>query len=133
MRFLGRRTGVDYILVIPAITNSSKNSASCVTERFYFLRANMQKFRSLFLPFTIVATMLSLSCPGIAQVDRSGLTGTVTDPSGKLLGQTHITVVENSTQLRSVKGCQTTREDMISPSFQWGNTPSSSIIPAFRL
>ena len=31
-------------------------------------------------------------------MDRSGLTGTVTDPSGRLLGQTHITVVENSTQ-----------------------------------
>ena len=33
-------------------------------------------------------------------MDRSALTGTVTDPSGELLGQTHITVVENSTQSR---------------------------------
>jgi hypothetical protein len=35
-----------------------------------------------------------------AQVDRSGLTGTVSDPSGSVLGQTHITAVQNSTQLR---------------------------------
>ena len=63
----------------------------------------MQRFCSFFSPsvFTLFA-ILSLSCsvPCIAQVDRSGLTGTVTDPSGRLLGQTHINVVENSTQLR---------------------------------
>ena len=35
-----------------------------------------------------------------AQVDRSGLTGTVTDVSGSLLPQAHITVVENATGLR---------------------------------
>jgi hypothetical protein len=35
-----------------------------------------------------------------AQVDRSGLTGTVTDASGSLVGQTHITAVQNSTELR---------------------------------
>ena len=61
----------------------------------------MQKFCSFFSPFElIIFTILSLSCviPGIAQVDRSALNGTVTDPSGRLLGETHITVVENSTQ-----------------------------------
>jgi hypothetical protein len=35
-----------------------------------------------------------------AQVDRSGLSGTVMDPSGRLLPKAHITAVENSTQLR---------------------------------
>jgi hypothetical protein len=35
-----------------------------------------------------------------AQVDRSGLTGTITDPSGRLLPQAHVTVVENATGLR---------------------------------
>ena len=35
-----------------------------------------------------------------AQVDRSGLTGTVTDPSGRLLAGTHIRAVQNSTQLQ---------------------------------
>jgi len=34
-----------------------------------------------------------------AQVDRSGLSGTVTDPSGRLLPQAHITVAENATGL----------------------------------
>ena len=63
----------------------------------------MQTFRSFFSPSGLIAsTVLALSCagPGIAQVDRSGLTGTVTDPSGRVLGQTHVTAVENSTQLR---------------------------------
>jgi hypothetical protein len=54
-----------------------------------------------FVKITLL-TILSLSCsvPCLAQVDRSGLTGTVTDSSGRLLGQTHITAVENSTQSR---------------------------------
>ena len=63
----------------------------------------MKKFPSFFsLTVLIASTVLALPCavPGVAQVDRSGLTGTVTDPSGSLLGQTHITVVENSTQLQ---------------------------------
>jgi hypothetical protein len=33
-------------------------------------------------------------------VDRSGLSGTVTDPSGRLLPQAHVTVVQNATGLR---------------------------------
>ena len=50
----------------------------------------------------IVPALTSLSCavPIGAQVGRSALNGTVTDPSGRLLGQAHITVVENATQLR---------------------------------
>ncbi len=35
-----------------------------------------------------------------AQVDRSSLTGTVTDPSGRSFGQAQITAVDNATQLR---------------------------------
>jgi hypothetical protein len=35
-----------------------------------------------------------------AQVDRSGLAGAVTDPSGHLLPQAHVTVVESATGLR---------------------------------
>ena len=42
-----------------------------------------------------------------AQVDRSGLIGMVTDSSGRLLAATHVTAVQNSTQLR--------RETMSSP------------------
>ncbi len=63
----------------------------------------MHRFRVCFSPFTlIVSTILSVTCaiPGIAQVDRSALTGTVTDPSGGLLGRAHITAVENASQLR---------------------------------
>jgi hypothetical protein len=63
----------------------------------------MRESRSFFSSSVfIVSAILSLSfaIPGVAQVDRSALTGTVTDPSGRLLGQTHISAVENSTQLR---------------------------------
>ena len=65
--------------------------------------ANVQKIRFFFsTPAFIVLTILYLSSAvhGLAQVDRSGLTGTVTDPSGRLLGQTHIIALEISTQLR---------------------------------
>lgn len=50
----------------------------------------------------LMLATLSLTCamPAIAQVDRSSITGVVTDPSGRLLGQAHVTAVENSTQLR---------------------------------
>jgi hypothetical protein len=34
-----------------------------------------------------------------AQVDRSGLSGTVTDSSGRLLARAHVAVVENATGL----------------------------------
>ena len=63
----------------------------------------MQKTRFLFPPSVLIAsTILSLSCaiPGLAQVDRSGLSGRVTDPSGRLLRDAHITAIENATQLR---------------------------------
>ena len=44
--------------------------------------------------------MLFLAGISYAQVDRSGLSGTVTDSSGQLLPQTHIIAVQNATQLR---------------------------------
>src|ERR1700733_10808016 len=46
------------------------------------------------------AVLFSLASLCAAQVDRSGLSGTVTDPSGRLLPQAHVTVVENATGLR---------------------------------
>ncbi|HTZ59874.1 MAG TPA: TonB-dependent receptor [Acidobacteriaceae bacterium] len=61
------------------------------------------KFCSFFSPLAmIVSAVLSLFCaiPGSAQVDRAGLTGTVTDPAGRLLGQASVTAVENATQLK---------------------------------
>jgi len=46
------------------------------------------------------AVSFSLASFCAAQVDRSGLGGTVTDPSGHLLPQAHVTVVENATGMR---------------------------------
>jgi hypothetical protein len=50
--------------------------------------------------FTSAIVFLALALPGSAQVDRSALTGTVTDPAGRVLAQAHITVIESSTQLQ---------------------------------
>jgi hypothetical protein len=63
----------------------------------------MQERRTFFSPSVLVSSAilsLSVATAGFAQVDRSALTGLVTDPSGKMLGQTRIAAVENSTQLR---------------------------------
>jgi hypothetical protein len=40
------------------------------------------------------------ACAAFAQIDRSGLSGTVTDSSGRLLPQAHVTAVENANGLR---------------------------------
>ncbi len=47
-----------------------------------------------------LSAFFCLASLSAAQVDRSGLTGTVSDPSGLRLVETHITAVETSTQLR---------------------------------
>ncbi len=63
----------------------------------------MQNFRSLFSPSVLVfsaSVVFPCALPLTAQVDRSALNGTVTDPSGRRVGQVHVTAVENSTQLR---------------------------------
>src|SRR6201996_4206481 len=51
-------------------------------------------------PRLLCISMLFLAGISYAQVDRSGLSGTVTDSSGQLLPQTHIIAVQNATQLR---------------------------------
>ena len=48
----------------------------------------------------LVGTMLCLVSWSPAQVDRAGLDGTVTDPSGRVLPQAHVTAVQNLTGLR---------------------------------
>ncbi len=50
--------------------------------------------------FIEFSAVFFLAVSSFAQVDRSALSGTVTDSSGRVLPQTHITVVENATGLR---------------------------------
>lgn len=63
----------------------------------------MHKFQP-FLPasksIVTAALLFSSALPALAQVDRSSITGTVTDPSGRVLQHAHIVATENSTQLR---------------------------------
>ena len=57
---------------------------------------------AIWAPRAIIALCAAL-CLAIvcsAQVDRSGLSGTVTDTSGRVLAHAHITAVQGSTQLR---------------------------------
>ncbi len=62
----------------------------------------MQTPGLFFSPVRIVFAMMFVGCAvsGLAQVDRSALTGTIMDPSGRLVGQAHVTAIENATQLR---------------------------------
>jgi hypothetical protein len=46
------------------------------------------------------AVIFCLASAASAQLDRAGLSGTVTDPSGRALAQAHITAVHNDTGLR---------------------------------
>jgi Carboxypeptidase regulatory-like domain len=51
--------------------------------------------------FTLPAMLLvCFASQGLAQVDRAGLNGTVTDSSGRVLPQAHVTAVHNATGLR---------------------------------
>ena len=50
--------------------------------------------------FCLVCVILCLVSQSLAQVDRAGLNGTVTDPSGRVLPQTHVTAVQDATGLR---------------------------------
>ena len=51
-------------------------------------------------PLRIISILLCLASFLPAQVDRAGLNGTVTDPSGRVLPQAHITAVQSATGLR---------------------------------
>jgi hypothetical protein len=52
------------------------------------------------LPIGSILVILVLVSLSPAQVDRAALNGTVTDPSGRLLPQTHVAAVNNATGLR---------------------------------
>jgi hypothetical protein len=53
-----------------------------------------------FSRFVYVGTVLCLATLSTAQVDRAALNGTVKDASGRVLPQTHVTAVQNSTGLK---------------------------------
>jgi Carboxypeptidase regulatory-like domain len=58
--------------------------------------AIVQRSRRASIGFSAILFVAGVS---YAQVDRSGLCGTVTDPSGRMLPRTHVTVVQNATGL----------------------------------
>ena len=50
--------------------------------------------------FLCVSVILALASVTSAQVDRAGLVGTVADPAGRALAQTHVVATHNNTALR---------------------------------
>ncbi|MGA8108862.1 MAG: carboxypeptidase-like regulatory domain-containing protein, partial [Acidobacteriaceae bacterium] len=56
--------------------------------------------RSLRCAARLLGALLSLGSFSFAQVARSGLSGTVTDSSGRLLPQARVTAVQGATGLR---------------------------------
>jgi len=63
----------------------------------------MPGLRSSFArPVCVLSALFYFSFPLtlLAQLDRSAITGMVTDPTGRVLGQTRIIVVQNATQLQ---------------------------------
>jgi hypothetical protein len=68
----------------------------CEWSEFTGSLAAVKRLRAL----ACFSTVFFLAGISFAQVDRSGLSGTVTDSSSRLLPQAHITVVQNATGLR---------------------------------
>src|ERR1700723_2746816 len=66
----------------------------------YTRQAFQEISRSLFFVAMLLGILQCLVVSSPAQVDRAGLTGTVTDASGRVLPQTHITAVQSATGLR---------------------------------
>jgi len=58
------------------------------------------KFNSVIRALFLSGTILCLAVFSLAQVDRAGLSGTVTDPAGRALPQAHVTAVQISTGLK---------------------------------
>ena len=79
--------------------NSCEGPVDCQLRRLSRLVGTLPRGLAIraFVGFSFV---IALSASGDAQVDRSGLNGTVTDSSGGLLPQVHVTVLENATGLR---------------------------------
>jgi hypothetical protein len=70
----------------------------CEMKRRLFARSS-PAFRSARVSITF-STIFFLTLVCAAQVDRSGLSGTITDSSSRLLPQAHVTVVDADTGLR---------------------------------
>lgn len=71
-----------------------------LTDDFISSLRARKHFREANQLLCLVGVIFSLVCSSPAQVDRAGLSGRVTDPSGSLLPQTHVTVVHDSTGLQ---------------------------------
>ncbi len=72
--------------------NCFANTTSSLRARKYIQGASQV--------FGLVCIILCLVSSSPAQVDRAGLNGTVTDPSGRVLPQVHIAAVQDATGLR---------------------------------
>ncbi|MGA9475574.1 MAG: TonB-dependent receptor [Terriglobales bacterium] len=93
--------------VSPAETISQKprtkqfRSANERTHRQGTIQDNLpREFRYQATSLAAILLILSLVSVSLAQIDRSGLSGTVIDPSGRVLPQAHVVAVKNDSGLR---------------------------------
>jgi len=82
------------------VPNSQRKSDNrvCIAIQECGIRSRRFGFSSQVLLF--IAILLLAAASARAQIDRTGLSGTVSDSSGRVLPQTRIRAVQNSTQLR---------------------------------
>jgi len=82
------------------VPNSQRKSDNrvCIAIQECGIRSRRFGFSSRVLLF--IAILLLAAASARAQIDRTGLSGTVSDSSGRVLPQTRIRAVQNSTQLR---------------------------------
>jgi hypothetical protein len=74
--------------------------SDCVSTPLFSIRQEGKYIREAIQLSCLVGLILCLLCPSLAQVDRAGLSGTVTDASGRVLPQARITAVRDATGLR---------------------------------
>jgi len=65
------------------------------------LESARRKFTLAIRPrFLLILVFITLAPLSMAQIDRAGLSGTITDPSGRVLSETRVTAVEITTTLQ---------------------------------
>src|SRR5262249_39600584 len=85
---------------IPAnVRGAGKHNQGGYMRRTRFDQAGWNCGYTIRAVLSLAGLVLALAAGSRAQIDRAGLSGTVTDPSGRVLPQTHVTAVQISTGL----------------------------------
>ena len=92
----------------PGKNSHRLSGRNCFSSSLFSSLRTREPLREAIRLVCLAGLVLCLVCSSLAQVDRAGLNGTVTDSSGRVLPRAHITAVQGTTGLR--------RETISSPS-----------------